>query len=333
MNELLRVESVSKFFPLRGGPLNRVKGQIKAVNEVSFELREGETYGIAGESGSGKSTLCMCIAKLLEVTSGRLLFEGQDYTGSRGKTLKLVRRNMQIVFQNPLSSLDPHMDVKSIVLEPMKALGTLGEVDQEAKVRDHLELVGLSASLAKRFPHELSGGQSQRVAIARALSVGPKLLILDEPTSALDASVQAQILNLFNQLQRELGIAYLLVSHDLSVVGHMCDRLAVMYAGRIVETGTYDELFYSPSHPYTTALLGSARLLKHPERFVLGGDMPSPRNPPKGCTLHPRCPFATQVCRESYPELVDIGKGHRVACHNRDSVSREVAGATSEVAA
>ncbi len=333
MKELLRAESVSKFYPLREGALNRVRGRIEAVNEVSFTVGEGMTYGIAGESGSGKSTLCMCVARLLDVTGGKLLFEGSDYTNAKGDTLKKIRRKMQIVFQNPVSSLDPHMTVKSIVLEPIRSLGMLREIDQQATVRDALERVGLSPSIAGRFPHELSGGQGQRVSIARALTVGPRLLILDEPTSALDASVQAQILNLFNQLQRELGIAYLLVSHDLSVVGHMCDRLAVMYAGRIVETGTYDELFYSPRHPYTAALLGSARLLKNPERFELGGDMPSPRNPPKGCTLHPRCPFATQVCKERYPDLVNVGKEHRVACHNQDSVAREVDSPATELAA
>ncbi|MDV3244643.1 MAG: ABC transporter ATP-binding protein [Nitrososphaerales archaeon] len=330
MKDLLRVESVSKFYPLREGMLNRVGGRIEAVNEVSFAVQEGMTFGVAGESGSGKSTLCMCVARLLDVTGGRLLFEEQDYTKAKGDTLRRIRRKLQIVFQNPLSSLDPHMTVRSIILEPMKSLGMLGGVDRQATVRDALERVGLSPSLARRFPHELSGGQSQRVAIARALSVGPKLLILDEPTSALDASIQAQILNLFNQLQRELGITYLLVSHDLSVVGHMCDRIAVMYAGRIVETGTYEELFYSPSHPYTAALLGSARMMKNAERFVLGGDMPSPRNPPKGCTLHPRCPFVTQVCRERYPELVDVGGGHKTACHNRDAVLAEVRGKAVE---
>ncbi len=323
MTKILQVEGLAKHYPVRGGLLNRVKARIKAVDDVSFEVEDGTTFGIAGESGSGKSTLCMTIAKLFEPTAGRIVLDGKDYAEAKGEELREFRTKMQIVFQNPLSSLDPHMNVGTIVLEPLKAIGRLASIDKEKAVDDLLEKVGLAPSLANRYPHELSGGQAQRVSIARALSVSPRLLLLDEPTSALDASVQAQILNLFNELQRELGITYVLVSHDLSVIGHMCDQVAIMYAGKFVESGSYREVFYSANHPYTAALLGSAHMVGPPEKeeqFVLRGEMPSPRNPPSGCTLHPRCPFATQVCKESYPEVVDVGGGHLAACHNKDAV-------------
>jgi len=323
MTKMLEVDRLTKHYPLRGGLLNRVKGRIKAVDDVSFDVQEGTTFGIAGESGSGKSTLCMTIAKLLEPTSGNIVLEGKDYARAKGQELREFRTKLQIVFQNPLSSLDPHMTVGPIVLEPLKASGRLSSLDKEKAATDLLEKVGLAGSLATRYPHELSGGQAQRVSIARALSVSPRLLLLDEPTSALDASVQAQILNLFNELQRELGITYLLVSHDLSVIGHMCDQVAIMYAGKFVETGSYKQIFYAANHPYTAALLGSTHMIgpsEAEERFVLRGEMPSPRNPPSGCTLHPRCPFATQVCRETYPEVADVGGGHLAACHNREAV-------------
>lgn len=323
MTKMLQVEGLAKHYPVRGGLLNRVKGRVKAVDDVSFEVESGTTFGIAGESGSGKSTLCMTIAKLIEPTSGRVLLEGEDYGQAKGEGLREFRTKMQIVFQNPLSSLDPHMNVGTIVLEPLKAIGKLASLDREGVVADLLEKVGLAASLARRYPHELSGGQAQRVSIARALSVSPRLLLLDEPTSALDASVQAQILNLFNELQRELGITYVLVSHDLSVIGHMCDRVAIMYAGKFVETGSYRDVFYSARHPYTAALLGSAHLVGQPgmeEQFVLKGEMPSPRNPPSGCTLHPRCPFVTRTCKERYPDVEDVGEGHLAACHNKEAV-------------
>jgi oligopeptide transport system ATP-binding protein len=322
---LLRVEGLRKYYSVREGLLNRVRAVIKAVDGVSFEVEEGTTYGIAGESGSGKSTLCMCVARLTEPTAGRLFFDGREYTRARGEELKRLRADVQMVFQNPASSLDPHMVVKDIVLEPVRAqgMGRRGE-DEEDVALEALERVGLSRSVLKRYPHELSGGMGQRVAIARALTVRPRMLILDEPTSALDASMQAQVLNLFNQLQREMKITYLLVSHDLSVIGHMCDSIAVMYAGRIVEMGTYDQLFYEPSHPYTAALLASAHFLPdggREERFVLRGEMPSARNPPPGCTLHPRCPFATEVCGAEYPPLESLGGGHHAACHNRKRVA------------
>jgi len=320
---ILQVEGLSKEFPYRGGVLNRVRGRIRAVDGVSFEVKEGTTFGIAGESGSGKSTLCMTIAKLLEPTSGRIVLDGKDYGRARGEELREFRTKLQIVFQNPVSSLDPQMTVRSIVLEPAKALGTVPKDGLDDKVNDLLDKVGLPPSLAKRYPHELSGGQAQRVSIARALSVNPKVLLLDEPTSALDVSVQAQVLNVFNDLQDRLGVTYVIVSHDLSVIGHMCDDVAVMYAGRFVELGTYDDVFYSPSHPYTAALLASAHMLGDVEsekRFALTSAVTSPRNLPTGCYLHPRCPFASDVCKETYPPMVDLGSGHQASCHNKEKL-------------
>jgi oligopeptide/dipeptide ABC transporter ATP-binding protein len=325
---ILEVQDLRKYYPVRGGLLNRVEGHIKALDGVSISVGEGSTFGIAGESGSGKTTLSMCIARLLEPTSGMMIFDGEDYTKIKGSALKRMRSRIQVVFQNPISSLDPQMSVKSIVLEPAKAQGRL-EGDGEEKAKALLRMVGLPASALSKYPHELSGGMSQRVAIARSLSVDPELVILDEPTSALDASVQAQVLNLFNKLQAELGITYLLVSHDLSVIGHMCDRVAVMYAGRVVETGNFEDVFYSPRHPYTGALLGSARYLPNAQvesRFILRGEMPSPKNLPPGCTLNPRCPFATDLCRQVYPPLED-DHGHEVACYHKDEVADVLAAA------
>ena len=312
-----------KEFPLRGGPLNRVKGRIRAVDGVSFEIEEGTTFGIAGESGSGKSTLCMTVARLLEPTSGKVTLDGKDYGAAKQAELREFRSKLQIVFQNPVSSLDPQMKVGAIVWEPVRALKRIDTPDKDRRIGELLEKVGLPASLASRYPHELSGGQAQRVSIARALSVSPKVVLLDEPTSALDASVQAQVLNVFNQLQDELGITYLIVSHDLSVIGHMCDEVAIMYAGKFVETGSYKDIFYSAHHPYTAALLGSAHMLGDSgleERFELRGDMPSLRNPPSGCTLNPRCQFASDVCRTRYPSMEDVESGHVVACHNKEQM-------------
>jgi peptide/nickel transport system ATP-binding protein/oligopeptide transport system ATP-binding protein len=265
----------------------------------------------------------MTIAKLLEPTTGRIVLDGKDYAEAKSEELREFRGKLQVVFQNPISSLDPHMMVGSIVAEPLRALKRDDDHDEEKTVSRLLELVGLAPSMATRFPHELSGGQAQRISIARALSVNPKVVLLDEPTSALDASVQAQVLNVFNDLQEEMGITYLIVSHDLSVIGHMCDQVAIMYAGRFVETGSFTEVFYSANHPYTAALLGSAHMTggaEFEERFELRGDIPSPRNPPPGCTLHPRCQFASQVCRETYPLLEEVSPGHQASCHNRSQL-------------
>ena len=323
LGALLEVEDLRKHYPVRGGPLNRVVGQIKAVDGVSLKVQEGTTFGIAGESGSGKSTFCMCVARLLQPSGGRIYLDGEEYTNAKGESLRKLRKKIQIVFQNPLSSLDPQTTVKSIVLEPVKALEK-ERANEPGLVKSLLEMVGLSPSIATRYPHELSGGMSQRVAIARALSVSPRLLILDEPTSALDASIQAQVLNLFNRLQKDLGVSYLLVSHDLSVVGHVCDRVAIMYGGKISEEGSFDEVFYSTSHPYTGALMSSAHYLRSREAeelFTPKGEMPSQRSPPPGCTYHPRCSFATDVCKGAYPPLEGQG-GHKVACYHKAEVAR-----------
>jgi oligopeptide/dipeptide ABC transporter ATP-binding protein len=323
---LLEVQELRKHYPVREGVLNRVRGHIRALDGVSFSVESGETFGVAGESGSGKTTLCMCVARLTDPTSGSMLFDGEDYTKMKGGSLKKLRQKIQIVFQNPLSSLDPQMSVKRIILEPAKAQGVV-EGDGEDRARSLLAMVGLPQSILWKYPHELSGGMSQRVAIARSLAVDPSLLILDEPTSALDASVQAQVLNLFGKLQSELGVTYVFVSHDLSVIGHMCDRVAVMYAGRVVEAGTFEDVFYSPRHPYTCALLASARYLGRDAeaKFVLGGEMPSLRSPPPGCTLNPRCPFASDVCRKEYPPLEGKG-GHLVACYHSEEVANAARG-------
>lgn len=323
---LLRVELLEKRFNVKDS-LFGSSGSIRAVDGVSFEVPRGVTFGIVGESGSGKSTMVMCIARLLDATGGRLYFEGQEYTNVKGRKLRELRSQIQIVFQNPISSLDPHMRVKSIILEPLKSQGKLDkDADQDKIATDLLSEVGISPSFADHYPHELSGGQSQRVSIARALSLRPKLVILDEPTSALDPSIQAQILNLFNDLQRSYGITYLLVSHDLSVIGHMCDQVAVTYAGKIVEIGSFDQIFYEPSHPYTAALLASSNFIEDrrlKDRFALHGDPPSPKHLPKGCSLHPRCNFATDVCRQEYPLSQRMEAGHQTSCHHYDQVNLE----------
>lgn len=313
MSEILRVENLKKYFFLNEGILRRKNEVIKAVDGVSFRVERKKTFGIAGESGSGKSTLCMCIARLMKPQEGRLYLDGIDYTNIEGQELKMIRSRLQIVFQNPASSLDPHMRIKDIILEPVRALEK--GIATEQLVKKLLKDVGLPEWTANRYPHELSGGMMQRVAIARAISIRPEVIILDEPTSALDASVQAQILNLFNSLQDEYGVTYILVSHDLSVIGHMCDDIAIMYAGKIVECGRYDEIFYNPKHPYTLALLASSGFLDK-ENLNLEGEPPSPRRLPSGCTFHPRCKFKSEICERAYPEYVKITDSHISACHN-----------------
>jgi oligopeptide/dipeptide ABC transporter ATP-binding protein len=320
MSNILEVKGISKYYYIKEGFLRRKTSMIRAVEDVSLKVKEGETFGIAGESGSGKSTLCMCIAKLLQPDKGRLYIEGKEYTNAKGKELREVRSRIQVVFQNPASSLDPHMRVKDIILEPVKSLTK--EQDNEL-AKKLLSDVGLPEYLSNRFPHELSGGMMQRVAIARAISIKPKIVILDEPTSALDASIQAQMLNLFNKIQEEHNITYILVSHDLSVIGHMCDEIAIMYAGRIVEFGTFDDIFYNPKHPYTLALLSSSRIPGYEgleKEVELRGEIPSPRNPPRGCTLHPRCPFASSICKGTYPEPFFLSERHFATCYNINKV-------------
>jgi oligopeptide/dipeptide ABC transporter ATP-binding protein len=319
--ELLRVEDLVKFFPVtRGAILRRTVGLARAVDGVSFSIREGETLGLVGESGSGKTTVARCILRLVEPTSGRILFRGEDIAACDRRKLRSFRRRIQIVFQDPQSSLNPRMSVADLIGEPIRFHGLArGRREVRLRVRDLLELVGLAAEHANRYPHSFSGGQRQRIAIARALGAEPKLLILDEPVSALDVSIRAQILNLLEDLQSELGLSYLFVAHDLSLVRHIADRVAVMYLGKIVETADRDDLFEAPQHPYTQALLSSVPL-PDPEkerrrrRLPVHGEAPSVLDPPPACPYHTRCFKAQPVCSEQVPPLDPVGPRHRAAC-------------------
>lgn len=317
--KLLEVVNLRKYFPIRRGILGRVVGYVKAVDGISFHISENEVFSLVGESGSGKTTVARCILRLYEPTDGRILLEGKDITKLKGKDLKSYRRKVQAVFQNPFLSLNPRMRIVDIVAEPLLAHMKISRDEARREAVELLEKVGLSSSLARRFPSDLSGGQAQRVAIARALALKPRLIILDEPTSALDVSVQAQILNLLDDLRKEFKLSYLLISHDLSVVRYISDYVAVMYLGKIVESAPTEELFSNPLHPYTKALLSAVpepdpRLKKLRKRISLPGEPPSAINPPSGCRLHPRCPYATERCRKEEPELKHMGGNHYVRC-------------------
>ena len=316
---LLRVENVKKYFPVsRGTLLGADTRVVKAVDDVSFTLQPGEVLGVVGESGSGKSTLGRLVLGLIEPTSGEVWFEGEETTALSGSRMRPLRLKMQIVFQDPFGSLNPRMPVGKSIGYSLHVNGILTGEALNEKVRDLLELVGLSRSHETRLPHQLSGGQRQRVGIARAISVNPKLLVADEPVAALDLSAQAQVLNLFKDLQQQMGIAYIFVTHDLSVAAFMSNRIAVMYGGQIVEMADRQQLLDNPTHPYTQALLSAAVLgnwQDQVEEIVLEGDPPSPISPPPGCKFHPRCPLAGTYCRESEPELKQIEDGHVVACH------------------
>ena len=316
---LLNVVNLKKYFPIRKGLFGRIVGYVKAVDNVSFSISENEVFSLVGESGSGKTTIARCILKLYDPTDGKIIFEGKDITRLKGKDLKDYRRKVQAVFQNPFLSLNPRMRIADIVAEPLLAHMKMSRNEARKTAIDVLERVGLSASLARRFPSDLSGGQAQRVAIARALALKPKLIVLDEPTSALDVSVQAQILNLLEDLSREYKLSYLLISHDLSVVRYISDRVGVMYLGNIVEDAPTEVLFESPLHPYTQALLSAVpepdpSLKKLRKRIMLPGEPPSSINPPKGCRLHPRCPRAMDVCSREEPPLIEVGEAHKVKC-------------------
>ncbi len=316
---LLEVINLRKYFPIRRGILGRIVGYVKAVDGVSFHIGEDEVFSLVGESGSGKTTVARCILRLYEPTDGKIVFEGKDITKLKGKELKDYRRKVQAVFQNPFLSLNPRMRIVDIVAEPLLAHMKISRNEARKEAIELLERVGLSSSLARRFPSDLSGGQAQRVAIARALALKPRLIILDEPTSALDVSVQAQILNLLDDLRKEFKLSYLLISHDLSVVRYISDYVAVMYLGKIVESAPTEELFSNPLHPYTKALLSAVpepdpRLKKLRKRITLPGEPPSAINPPPGCRLHPRCPYATERCRREEPELKHVGGNHYVRC-------------------
>ena len=318
---LLEVSDLVKHFTVGGGFLGRTEGLVRAVDGVSFAIRRGETLGLVGESGCGKTTTGRCILQLERPTSGRIVFEGVELTALSQDELRGVRRRMQVIFQDPYSSLNPRMTVGQILEEPIKVHGIVpGEAARTARVRELLTQVGLHSQHADRYPHQLSGGQRQRVGIARALAMEPSLIVCDEPVSALDVSIQAQIINLLEELQTRLGLTYLFIAHDLSVVRHISDRVAVMYLGRIVELADRQALYEEPLHPYTRALLSAVpipdpQLEAHRERIVLRGEVPSPLNPPSGCVFHPRCPIAVDRCSAEIPPLREIKPGHWAACH------------------
>jgi peptide/nickel transport system ATP-binding protein len=326
---LLQAEHVVKYFPIKRGVLiQREVARVHAVDDVSLEINKGETLGLVGESGCGKSTLGRCFVRLYDLTSGRLIFDGQDITKLSRRELRPLRRELQIIFQDPYASLNPRKRVGSIVGAPLEIHGIGDRKDRKKRVQELLEKVGLSPEHYNRFPHEFSGGQRQRIGVARALALQPKLVIADEPVSALDVSIQAQVINLLEDIQDEFDLTYVFIAHDLGVVRHVSDRIAVMYLGKIVEISPAEELYQRPIMPYTEALL-SAVPIPDPhesaerELIVLEGDVPSPINPPSGCRFHPRCRYATEVCSQIEPPLVDYGNGHLAACHHPLNVDKE----------
>lgn len=314
---MVQVQNVKKHFRLPGGWLAGKK-YVYAVDDVSFEVQRGEVFGLVGESGCGKSTLSRLVLNLLDVTDGEVLFNGRNLSEVKGGELRKLRRKMQLVFQNPIGSLNPRQRVVDIVAEPLKTHHMPRTTSRRDQVKTLLEQVGLGEQHLDRFPHEMSGGQCQRVALARALALEPELLILDEPTSALDVSVQAQILNLLDEIRRRLGLTYIFISHDLSVVQHISDRIGVMYLGKLVEVGDSEQIFNHPSHPYTKALLGSVPVpdvSQKQDLVVLEGNVPSPSNPPTGCRFHTRCPLVQDICKQEEPELRQIEPNQYAACH------------------
>jgi oligopeptide/dipeptide ABC transporter ATP-binding protein len=317
-NHLLEVRNLKKYFPIKGGIMRRTIGHVKAVDDVSFFVRHGETLGIVGESGCGKSTTGRLILRLIEPTGGQVLFEGTDLASLSKSQMRSMRQHLQMVFQDPYASLNPRMTVGSIIAEPLLVNKKATKAEAEKKAAELMEIVGLSPSKLKAYPHEFSGGQRQRIGIARALALNPKLIIADEAVSALDVSIQSQVLNLMKDLQEQYKLSYLFISHNLSVVKHISDRVGVMYLGRMVEIGDKRGLYSNPLHPYTQALLSAVPepnpKLKR-ERIILTGDVPSPANPPSGCAFHPRCPKAHDLCKQVRPSMIKINEEQFVACH------------------
>lgn len=315
---LLEVKHLKKYFPITNGVFGKTTGYVKAVDDVSFTIHKGEAFGLVGESGSGKTTVGRTILRLTDKTSGDVQFNGADIHSLSKKELRMLRPSMQLVFQDPFSSLNPRMKIGEAIGEALLEHKLVTKAEVRDKVLEVLELCGLASYHVDRYPHEFSGGQRQRIGIARAIALDPDFIVADEPVAALDVSIQAQIINLFSDLQERRGLSYLFISHDLSVVEHLCTKIAIMYLGSIVEIAPRDSLFANPLHPYTKALL-SAVPIPNPtvkkERIILKGDIPSPAAPPSGCRFHTRCPFARESCREVIPPLQDIGNGHYVACH------------------
>jgi oligopeptide transport system ATP-binding protein len=315
---LLEVKGLKKHYPVKKGILKRTVGYVKAVDGVDFVIHRGETFGLVGESGCGKTTIGKSILRLTDVTDGRILFDGQDLLKLNKEELRHARRHLQIIFQDPYGSLNPRMTVGELIGEPMKKHRTALGKENERRVKELMEICDLNPRHSRRYPHEFSGGQRQRIGVARALALNPKLIVCDEPVSALDVSIQAQILNLLEDLQKQFGIAFLFIAHGMAVVRHVSSRVGVMYLGKIVELAETDHIFDNCRHPYTQALMSAIpipEITRKRERTILQGEVPNPLNPPRGCRFHPRCRLAMEICRELEPELTGILPDHAVACH------------------
>ena len=324
---LLEVENLVMYFPVTSGVLQRKVGDVKAVDGISFYIKRGETLGLVGESGCGKTTTGNCILQLEEITGGKVFFEGKDLAKLKDREMRSMRRNMQLIFQDPYASLDPRMTAGDIIGEPLLVHNLVKGKEYREQIAELLRMVELEPYMAERYPHEFSGGQRQRIGIARALAVRPSLIICDEPVSALDVSIQVQVTHLLMRLREELNLTYLFIAHDLPVVRYISDRIAVMYLGKLVEITDSNELYDNPLHPYTQALLSAIpipdpRVDRQRKRIILAGDVPNPINPPSGCHFHPRCHMAIDVCKEQEPELRIIGGEHSVACHRVEGGSR-----------